>query len=102
MAINNLWGQGFEIPSKSKQDKIIKKINNPKKTKTVSQSLKSKSVTIEEKLRIIEENVNRILGGYSSNTVVIKTHEELTDYIDKSIVNGIIAIDTETNNSLDP
>lgn len=101
----SLWGQEFTITpedSKVKQNKIINKINNPKKTKTVAQTLKSKNVSIRDKLNIITENVNRILGGYSSNTTVIKTHEELIEYIDKAIVNEVIAIDTETNNSLDP
>ena len=98
----SLWGQEFTIPSKEKQNNIINKINNPKKTKTVSQSLKSKNVSIEDKLSLIESNVHRILGGYSPNTIVIKSKKELVDYIDKSIANGIIAIDTETNNSLDP
>lgn len=101
----SLWGQEFTITledSKAKQDKIINKINNPKKTKTVNQTLKSKNVSIRDKLNIITENVNRILGGYSSNTAVIKTCEELIEYIDKAIANDVIAIDTETNNSLDP
>ena len=98
----SLWGQEFSIPSVEKQNKIINKINNPKKAKTVSQSLKSKNVSIEDKLILIEDNVNRILGGYSPNTTVIKSRKELTDYIDKAIANGIIAVDTETNNSLDP
>ena len=44
----------------------------------------------------------RILGGYKDDTITIKTKEELVNYIDKSIENGIISIDTETNNSLDP
>lgn len=99
----SLWGQEFNLPSnKEKQKKIIEKANNPKQTKTVSQSLKSKKVSVHDKIKIITENVNRILGGYSSNTIVIKSKTELTEYIDKAIVNGIIAIDTETNNSLDP
>ena len=98
----SLWGQEFNIETKEKTKKIINKVNNPKKTKTVSQTLKSKNVSIEEKIRLITENVNRILGGYSSDTVVIKSREELTEYINKAIDNGIIAIDTETNNSLDP
>ena len=98
----SLWGQEFNIETKEKTKKIINKVNNPKKTKTVSQTLKSKNVSIEEKIRLITENVNRILGGYSSDTIVIKSREELTEYINKAIDNGIIAIDTETNNSLDP
>lgn len=43
-----------------------------------------------------------MLGGYETNTIVIKSENQLIEYIDKAIANGIIAIDTETNNSLDP
>ena len=102
MAQISLWGQEFLPSADNKKDKIINKVNNPKKVKTVTQTLKSKTVSIEDKLAIIEENVYRILGGYKDNTVVIKSREELHNYIDTAIDNGIIAIDTETNNSLDP
>lgn len=102
MQQTSLWGQEFNIPSENKKENILKKVNNPKKVKTVEQSLKSKTVSIEDKLSIIEENVNRILGSYSSNTVVIKSKDDFTDYINKAIQNGYIAVDTETNNSLDP
>lgn len=51
---------------------------------------------------MIKVNVLRILGVYKENTQVITSREELTKYIDASIKNGVIAIDTETNNSLDP
>ena len=53
-------------------------------------------------LLIIYSEVERILGHYKSNTQIIKTREELHDYITKSINNAVIAVDTETNNSLDP
>lgn len=99
---NSLWGQEFNIQQTNKAEKILNKVNNPKKVKTVEQSLKSKTVSIDEKLSIIKENVDRILGGYSSNTIVIKTKEEFSEYINQAINNGFIAVDTETNNSLDP
>ena len=73
---NSLWGQEFNIQQTNKTEKILNKVNNPKKVKTVEQSLKSKTISIDEKLSIIKENVDRILGGYSSNTIVIKTKEE--------------------------
>lgn len=102
MVQTSLWGQEFLPSVDNKKDKIISKVKNPKKAKTVTQTLKSKNVSIEDKLAIIEENVYRILGGYKDNTVVIKSREELHNYIDVAINNGIIAVDTETNNSLDP
>lgn len=98
--MTSLWGEEFTI--KDNKEKILNKTKNPKKVKTAEQSIKSKSVSLEDKISIITENVNKILGGYASNTVVIKSKKELSDYIDKSVQNGEIAIDTETNNSLDP
>ena len=100
---NSLWGDEFVIPSTTDVAKgILNKISKPKEIKDTNKALKSKIVSIEEKLRLIEIEVNKILGIYKSNTVVIKTKKELIEYIDKSLENGIIAIDTETNNSLDP
>ena len=42
------------------------------------------------------------LGHYAQELQLIQTEEDLVKYIDKCIENGKIAIDTETNNSLDP
>lgn len=101
MASNNitsLWGEEFNIPSTQELvKKVIKKIKEP----TAEQLLKSKKTPIEEKIKLITENVYKILGHLKDNTIVIKTREELTKYIDHAIQNNIIAIDTETNNSLD-
>ena len=99
--MKSLWGDEFVIEDSAKQAKsLLKKIEKPKKTE--QQVLKSKNTSIEDKLRIIYNNVNRILGVYKENTLVIKDKETLSNYIDKAIENNIIAIDTETNNSLDP
>lgn len=64
--------------------------------------LKSKSLTLEEKLEVIRAKVLEVLGKQRKNVVVIKTKEEFADYITKAIEFGRIAIDTETNNSTDP
>ncbi len=93
----NLWGDEFVLPENT--DKILSKIKKPKKVDIVKQ-LNSKRLTLREKLYIIEENVNTILGHYKEDTLVITTLEQLEKYIDKSIENGIIAVDTETNNTL--
>ena len=55
-----------------------------------------------EKVSIITTEVYRILGKYKDNTQVIRSYEGLVNYIDAAIKNGVIAIDTETNNSLEP
>ena len=96
-----LWGE--DIVLDSPKEKIINKSKKPKKVTTSKEtSIKSKKLSISDKLAIINENVKNTLGVYEDTTIVIKSKQELSDYIDKSIDNGIIAIDTETNNSLDP
>ena len=99
---NSLWGEEFVVEdTKEVAKKISKKIKNPE---TVSKTKKSKKkdIPLEEKMNIIRAEVYRILGKYKENTVTIRSREDLTKYIDAAIENGEIAIDTETNNSLDP
>lgn len=64
--------------------------------------LKSKKLSLPEKLAIIKLKVLEVLGKQKKNVVVIKTKEEFEDYVSKAIQFGRIAIDTETNNSTDP
>ena len=101
---NSLWGEEFSVEKTPLQNKkIIDKINNPKDVKTtVEKVVKSKSASINEKLSLIYSEVERILGHYKENTQIIKTRGELHSYIDEAINNKVIAVDTETNNSLDP
>lgn len=100
----SLWGDEFEVPSEKKEvKKVAKKVSSPKDPKVETRkAMKSKTVSTFDKLQLIYEEVNRVLGGYTSNTKVITSKDELSQYIDEAIRNGIIAIDTETNNSLDP
>lgn len=86
-AATSLYGEEFEI-----KDKEI----------DVDKALKSKSLTLLERLAIINEKVLSVLGKQKDNVMVIKTREQLHDYITKCIEAGRIDIDTETNNSLDP
>lgn len=100
--MSSLWGDAFEIKQVSPK-KIINKVNNPQdSSKVVKKAMKSSSVPLEFKLEAIKTNVLKILGRYVEQTQVIRTREELTAYIDAAIQNGVIAIDTETDNSLDP
>ena len=100
----SLWGDEFEVPSEKKEvKKVAKKVSSPKDPKVETRkAMKSKTVSTSDKLQLIYEEVNRVLGGYTSNTKVITSKDELSQYIDEAIRNGIIAIDTETNNSLEP
>lgn len=101
----SLWGSDFEIatPSKTATKNILSKVNNPiTNTTIVTKAVSSKGLSIQEKMSIIEQEVKRILGKFQNNITVIRTQEDFSNYIDIAIQNGEIAIDTETNNSLDP
>lgn len=100
----SLWGAEFDLQETKKETKkLLKKVEKPKEASlVVSKTVKSKKVNIEDKLALIYAEVRRILGVYAEKTVVLRSREELHDYIDKAIENNVIAIDTETNNSLDP
>lgn len=100
----SLWGADFAAPPPPKKaKKLIEKVSKPKDiTVTTEKVVKSKSVNILEKINLIRAEVYRILGVYKEQTVVLRTREELTEYIDRAILNGEIAVDTETDNSLDP
>lgn len=100
--MSSLWGDEFIIEPKINSKKIIDKANNPKKVDTVKKVSTKKSMSIIERLSIISQEVLRVLGVYKDSTIVIRDRETLHNYIDVAISNGIIAIDTETNNSLDP
>lgn len=95
----NLWGENFNLEDNTKE--LLNKINSAKEIKLES-AIKSKKIPLKEKMDLIADNVYRILGSYKDNTVVIKNNKELISYINKAIENGAIAIDTETNRSLDP
>lgn len=96
----SLWGQEFEI-KKPDVKKIIKKTKNPASNSVITKSKNSK-LSLKDKIQVIVDNVYKILGKYRDNTIVITDKNQFSEYIDKAIQNGVIAIDTETNNSLDP
>ena len=99
----SLWGEDFEIGSSVEENKkAIDSIKQPKKGKSeVQKQLASKKLSIQDKLEIIKKEVNRILGKHIEDTIVIKTKEGLKEYFDKAEANGVMGIDTETDNSVD-
>lgn len=101
--MSSLWGSEFDMSTKSKTDLVLKKISKSKSKKQVEVEKKVdvSKLDRESKIEYISQEVNRILGKYKTNTRVIYSKDELDDYISKSNVNEIIAVDTETNNSLD-
>lgn len=95
----SLWGEEFSIPD---TQVVAKKIAKKIKAQTEEQKLKSKKTPVKDRIELITQRVHHILGKYTKNTQVIKTREELHNYITQAIEKNIIAIDTETDNSLDP
>ena len=85
----SLWGDEFEVPSAKKEvKKVAKKVSSPKDPKVETRkAMKSKTVSTFDKLQLIYEEVNRVLGGYTSNTKVITSKDELSQYIDEAIRN---------------
>lgn len=102
--MSSLWGEEFIVethPKKVKQ--IIDKVNSPKIPKVKKEKKTVDPIlALKDKLDFITSEVYRILGKYKDNTVVIRDKQSLINYFDAAISNGEIAIDTETNNSLDP
>ena len=106
--MEGLFGADFEITpriSKSKVKTLVKKLDaDSTKPAEVNaeKMLKSTQLSLLDRLTIINEKVIKILGKQRHNTVVIRSLNDFSDYIDKAIIAGRIAVDTETNNSLDP
>ena len=89
--------------NKPRVETLLSKLNGAEESETsAAKMLKSKSLTLEEKLVIIKRKVLEVLGKQRKNVLVIRTKEEFEDYVSKAIEFGRIAIDTETNNSTDP
>lgn len=106
LVLTSLLGEELVVnDTKSKSKDILKKIKESSATndkKKTERQLRSKALTVEDRLSLISEEVMRVLGKFKSDTLVIYSRDELHKYIDLSIANGVIAVDTETNNSLDP
>ena len=101
--VDSLWGDEFKVEEKADIKKIRAKIKKEKEEKPTDPTklLKSKKVSLDDKIATITENVYRILGKQKDNTCLITTKEDLHNYLQRGLDFGRIAIDTETNNSLD-
>ena len=88
--------------SKNTTSSLLKKIKAPKaETKSTEQQLKSKKISLEDRIKLINEHVEATLGMHRKDIQVIYKKEDLVSFIDKAIECGYLAYDTETNNSLD-
>lgn len=89
----------FEVPQRSNREQdsaTLKKSKN----KTVATTKKSGG-NFASKLATIEALVNKKLGKFRDETLIIRDEQALSDYIDECLAEGICAIDTETT-GLDP
>ena len=106
MVPDSLWGEEFDsfidTIKKDNTSSILNKINKPKaETKSTEKQLKSKKISLTDRLNLIKEHVNSVLGRHREDIQVITNKDDLVSFIDKAINNGVLAYDTETNNSLD-
>ena len=89
--------------NKPKPEALAKKVAKPEETETdPTKILKSKKVSLAEKLALIRVKVLEVLGKQKKNVIVIKDRATFEDYVSKAIEFGRVAVDTETNNSTDP
>lgn len=102
--MTGLFGDDFNINIEEQSVKaLVKKMSkNTDKEITAEKILKSKTLTIDERLNIITTNVLKTLGKQKNNIIVIKDNATFENYISAAIKAGRIDVDTETNNSTDP
>lgn len=87
---------------KNLTNKIIASQQNNDDIKNTEKVLKSKNISLLDRLSIISSRVLNILGKQKKNVLVIRDKDTLNEYTENIINSGLISIDTETNNSLDP
>lgn len=91
----------FEIPEIT-QDTIRAQLVKITKNRSVIKNKSIENLPLEEKLKVIKDEVDKVLGRYKGFVKVIYDTDELDKYADKIIECGYLALDTETNRSLDP
>ena len=95
LSANQMFGADFAV-------KIAEKANSAEASEVSAEKiLKSKKVSLPERLAVINSNVLRILGKQKNNILVVKDKATFADYVTKAITSGRIDVDTETNNSTD-
>lgn len=91
---------GDLVPTRSNKKSDLDKLS--KLTSKATNTIRSgKNNSIIDKINLINAEVHKYLGKFKDNIEIITNKEQLSNYIDKCLSNGIVAIDTETT-SLDP
>ena len=91
----------FELPTVT-PDIVRQQLSKVGKIKSTTKKSPLDSMPLGDRLRHISSEVNKTLGRYKDFVKVIRDESEFNEYIDFAIKKGVIALDTETNNSLDP
>ena len=90
----------FSIPKRAgreQDNKLAKKSNTSRKVQTTVRGGNSLLAQINQ----IKAMVEKHLGQFKDDYVIIRNQDELHDYFAKCVNNGVVAIDTETT-GLDP
>lgn len=91
----------FDVPALSTKEQDLALLKKSKTRAKTTTTTKSSGGSIVNKINTIKAMVETHLGKYREETLIIQNIDTLHNYIDKCIVNGICAIDTETT-GLDP
>ena len=82
---DSLWGDEFKVPEKPKAKEIVKKIKketlDASDEKQIKKIVKSKKVSLEEKLNLINAEVTRVLSKQKDNIICIRDKDIFDDYI---------------------
>lgn len=90
----------FSVPKRAgreQDNKLAKKSNTSRKIQTTVRGGNSLLAQINQIKAMVEKN----LGQFKDDYVIIRNQDELHDYFAKCVNNGVVAIDTETT-GLDP
>lgn len=85
----------FQLPGIPSTRELDKKITSKTSKKTSKPIIKAGNSLLERITNITTE-VNQKLGEYKDKYECIRNYEQLVEYVDKCIENGICALDTET------
>lgn len=91
----------FELPTITHQN-IKDSLLKITRTCSVQSNKSLENMSLEDRLKVIETEVYKILGRYKDFVKIIDNANDLERYIDKAIKVDYLALDTETDNSLDP
>ena len=73
------------------------------KSKATKAVKNTSSLPLQKRIAVVESEVNKVLGRYKGFVRTIRSDKEFIDYINSCCSKQMnIALDTETNNSLDP